>query len=114
MDTQRAGRRHERIVLSAPLQRVGDESGGLELLEHRGQIGDGSGASLGNADGLLDRHEAAIHHAQSGIGFGEALQRRLDAGGDLEDLAPELSTASGPVGARTSSACSIVRVRYRS
>lgn len=58
-----AGRRHGGALNAVPLQRCGDETSGLHLLDEPAQPGLRLGAALGNTHRLLDHHEAPREQA---------------------------------------------------
>src|SRR6266404_1179985 len=90
-------RRDHGVGLVAALQRIGNKARGLHLLDEAAQIVGRGAAALGHAHGLLDRHEAARHHADARVLLGVAFQRLPDAARDLELVALEHADAVGVV-----------------
>ena len=63
-----------------PLERLGDESGGLHLLDEVVQIFRAGVAALGDAHRLIDHHEPAFEQAHTGNPFGVGFELLLHSG----------------------------------
>ena len=71
-------------------------------------------AATGHGHRLANRGECAVQHAVARVRVGRFLQGLANAGGGVQALSMKRSTAPAKVSARKSSACSRVRLKYRS